>query len=44
MGSPVPPTAKRRKTKELNGTENGTEEGLMKRKSEEFAEDEEDKR
>ena len=44
MGSPVPPTAKRRKTKELDVSENGIEENLMKSKSEEFAEDEEDKR
>ena len=38
------PTVKRRKTEQLDETENGIEENLMKSKSEEFAEDEEDKR
>ena len=44
MGSPVPPTQERRKKKEPDASENGIEENLMKSKSEEFAEDEEDKR
>ena len=43
MGSPVPPTGEE-KEEEPDASENGIEESLMKRKSEEFAEDEEDKR